>query len=185
MQRIWPGVACLVLIICAWGLCGRETEHQVKVIGITDGDTIKVLDHGMTEKVRLRGIDCPEKGQPFGKQAKLFTARLAFGKIVGIKEETRDRYGRVVASVTLPDRTDLSCDLIQAGYAWWYRRYAPGDRQLAELEMQARLKGIGLWSMPSAIPPWEFRRRQLKGLEEREPFHDAVLSLASRKPILR
>jgi micrococcal nuclease len=155
--------------------------HEGRVIGISDGDTIKVLENGTTEKIRLRGIDCPERGQPFGKQAKLLTAQLAFGKIVAIKEESRDRYGRIVADIILPDRTSLSSDLVEAGYAWWYRQYAPGDRDLAELETKARLKGIGLWSSRSAIPPWEFRRRQLKGSQVGETTNNPLLSVVHPK----
>src|SRR5438094_928760 len=74
-----------------------------KVVGVTDGDTISVLHNGRGEKIRLHGIDCPEKWQAFGKKAKQFTSDLAFGKEVTVKVFGRDRYGRTIGDVVLPD----------------------------------------------------------------------------------
>jgi micrococcal nuclease len=135
-------------------------EFKAKVVGITDGDTIKVLKDGVEYKIRLRGIDCPEKGQPFGKQAKLFTSELAFNKEVSVVESGQDRYGRTIADIILADHTSLSQDLVRAGYAWWYRQYAPKDRSLAYAETDAKLDGIGIWSGRYAQAPWEYRHHQ-------------------------
>src|SRR2546425_7886966 len=92
------------------------------VVGVTDGDTIKVLRNGKAEKIRLHGIDCPEKSQPFGTRAKQFTSEMVFGKTVTVHVTDRDRYGRTVADVILPDGTNLNRELVKAGLAWWYKK---------------------------------------------------------------
>ena len=86
-----------------------------RVVGVTDGDTIKVLHNGKAEKIRLHGIDCPEKGQPFGSKAKQFTSELVFGKTVTVHVTDMDRYGRTVADVVLPDGRVLNRELVAAG----------------------------------------------------------------------
>ena len=126
-----------------------------KCVGVSDGDTISVMHEGKAEKIRLYGIDCPEMGQSFGKRAKQFTSDMVFGKIVAIKPTDRDRYGRTVAWV-YTDSIFLNKELLKAGLAWHYKKYSQDD-DLAILELVARKKGIGLWSEPRAISPWEFR----------------------------
>ena len=134
---------------------------QGNVVGVTDGDTITVLrDSHQQIKVRLWGIDCPEKKQYFGTRAKQFTSSLAFGKAVSVTTVDTDRYGRTVGLVFLPDGQCLNEALLRSGMAWVYQRYCnhPECSKWLELEAAARNKKIGLWSMPS-IPPWEFRRK--------------------------
>jgi micrococcal nuclease len=139
-------------------------DFSGRVVGVTDGDTIKVLHNGKAERIRLHGIDCPEKGQPFGTKAKEFTSALVFGKTVTVHVTDMDRYGRTVADVILPDGRVLNRELVAAGLAWWYRRYAPHDRILERLEAKARAARKGLWVDPKPIPPWCWRNRQ-KGRE--------------------
>lgn len=129
-----------------------------KVVGVTDGDTIKVMHNGREEKVRLQGIDTPEKRQPFGTRAKQLTSHLAFGKTVTVKVTGRDQYGRTIGAVILPDGRNLNHELVKAGFAWWYRKYAPDDRLLEKLEAEARDAKAGLWRDPNPVPPWVFRR---------------------------
>src|SRR2546426_12152903 len=139
-------------------------DFSGRVVGITDGDTIKVMHNGRAEKIRLHGIDCPEKGQPFGTKAKEFTSEMVFGKTVTLHVTDTDRYGRTVADVILPDGRVLNRELVAAGLAWWYRRYAPHDRILERLEAEARAARRGLWADPEPGPPWCWRRHQ-KGRE--------------------
>ncbi len=127
------------------------------VIGITDGDTIKALQGKTTEKIRLIGIDCPEKKQPFGQKAKRFASDLAFKKTVTVFHQGRDRYGRILGDVHLPDGRILNQELVKAGLAWWYRRYSK-DQELERLETEAREAKRGLWADPNPIPPWQWRR---------------------------
>jgi endonuclease YncB( thermonuclease family) len=128
------------------------------VVSVSDGDTIIVLRPGnVQEKVRLAEIDCPEKGQPFGQAAKRKTGDLAAQKTVTVEVRTTDRYGRTVGEVFLPDGSSLNRELVRAGYAWWYRQYSK-DTSLGDLEGDARRARRGLWSEPTPVPPWEWRR---------------------------
>ena len=129
-----------------------------KVVGIADGDTITVLKAKAPVKIRLYGIDCPERGQAFGKKAKQFTAGMVFRKMVRIEPVDRDRYGRTVAWVYV-DGKNLCEELVRAGLAWHYKKYS-SDQSLADLEILARQSRAGIWSDPHAMPPWEYRRRK-------------------------
>lgn len=137
----------------------RQVEIlQGKVVGLSDGDTIEVLQIRRTVRIRLHGIDCPEMGQAFGMQAKRVASDLVFGKDVKVKVLTRDKYGRLVGIVNLEDGTNLNRELVRRGMAWWYVKYAPSDTELSMLQDTARSKKIGLWSQPNPIPPWQYRR---------------------------
>lgn len=125
---------------------------------MSDGDTIIVLVNRQQVKVRLAGIDCPEKSQDFGSKAKQFTAALVFAQPVTIVSYGCDRYGRTIAEVFGKDGTNLNKGLLQSGLAWWYREYSD-DPQLERLEAEARSKKIGLWSLPNREPPWCYRRQ--------------------------
>jgi endonuclease YncB( thermonuclease family) len=128
-----------------------------EVVAIADGDTIRVMHNGVAERIRLWGIDCPETGQPFGTRAKQLTGELAFGKEVTVRVSEVDRYGRTLAEITLPDGRSLNRELVSAGLAWWYQRYAPIDDELATLEAKARDGRLGLWSDANPTAPWEWR----------------------------
>jgi micrococcal nuclease len=132
-------------------------EFTGKVVGVSDGDTIKVMYLGRAEKVRLYGIDCPEKGQAFGNRAKQFTSEMVFGKEVLVKTHGCDRYNRILGNVFLPDGTNLNQELVKNGLAWWFKRYVK-DVTLAILQEEARAAKVGLWADPNAVPPWEWRR---------------------------
>ena len=114
-----------------------------RVVGVSDGDTITVLHNGKGERIRLHGIDCPEKRQAFGNRAKQFTSKLVFGTTVTVQVVDRDRYGRTVGVVLLPDGRSLNHELVRAGLAWWYRKYSD-DQSLGDLEAEAREAKRGL-----------------------------------------
>jgi len=157
-------VLFLALLVATTGAsgCHRRPSREpftARVVGVSDGDTITVLAGSTQVRVRLNGIDCPEKGQPFGARAKQLTSKLAFGKTVTVRPLGRDRYGRVLADVILPDGRVLNEDLVAAGMAWHYRRYSK-DKALARLERQAREAGLGVWSDARPVAPWEFRRER-------------------------
>jgi endonuclease YncB( thermonuclease family) len=141
-------------------LHGLAFSWDAKVVGVSDGDTITVLsaDEKRT-KIRLYGIDCPEKHQAFGQKAKKFTSDMVFGKSVEIKSVTTDRYGRTVAWVSMSGHKGptLNEELLQAGLAWHYKKYST-DQTLGIHEQYAKGEKIGLWSDPNPIPPWDFRR---------------------------
>lgn len=159
MKPIKPSLVFSLSIILL--LCSPSYAWQGKVVGITDGDTMCVLHDNQVIKIRLWGIDCPEKHQDFGNKAKQTTSELAFGRIVEIREVDKDRYGRTVAMVTLPNGQVMNEDLIRYGMAWVYRKYC-NKREVScrwlALESKAREQKIGLWSISNPTPPWEFRR---------------------------
>ena len=154
------------------GPANAETLIGV-VVGVSDGDTITVLDSERQQhKVRLGGIDAPEKAQPFGQRSKENLSRLVFKKDVAVDWTKRDRYGRIVGKVmvqpsdcpTCPKTLDAGQAQLSVGMAWWYRKYAkeqlPEDRGRYEFEEQeAKARQVGLWQDPDPVPPWEWRRR--------------------------
>ena len=153
----------ITLIVAAWllwlpvALSAPPETLTGKVVSIADGDTFTVLAEKVQHKIRVEGIDCPERRQPFGTKARQFTGKLAFGKVVTVRVVTTDRYGRLIARVVMPDGKDLSAELVKAGLAWHYKRYSK-DKQLAALEVEARKARVGLWVDAKPIPPWEWRR---------------------------
>ncbi len=143
-----------------------------KVVSVTDGDTIKVLDAQRRQhKVRLSGIDAPERGQPFGTKSRDHLASLVAGKAVKVESTKTDRYGRVVGKVWVQPADcpkcgktlDANLAQVTAGMAWWYRYYAreqsPEDRGRYEsAEGEARARKWGLWADPDPINPYDWRR---------------------------
>jgi endonuclease YncB( thermonuclease family) len=154
--RILGGaVPWLVLSALLAGPAAAE-EFTGRVVGVTDGDTIKVLHANQSETVRLLGVDAPEKRQAYGDRARRFTAELAFDRTVTVQTSGRDRNGRVLGEVVLPDGRSLSQELVRAGYAWWFRKYSR-DGRLARLEEEARQDRRGLWADAAPQAPWEYR----------------------------
>lgn len=150
-------IAAFLLLAC-WPLPCLAADFTARVVGISDGDTLTVLTPEKRQvKVRLHGIDAPETGQDFGTRAKQAASEMAFGQQVTVREVDRDRYGRTVAEVILPDGRSLNREMVQGGMAWWYSRYAPADHDLASLEAEAKAAKRGLWAQPGAVPPWEWR----------------------------
>ena len=150
----------VTLIVLLWPLTAFAWSG--KVVGVTDGDTIKALhpDQGQV-KIRFYGIDTPEKGQAYGRAATKYLASLIAGKTVNIESVTTDRYGRTVGIVTYAEQ-NINRAMIQAGYAWVYKRYC--KRSFCDdwlmLEDSARRAKIGLWQESDPIPPWDWRRRK-------------------------
>ena len=146
-------VAAVLLLLCG---SARAAEFTGRVVAVIDGDTLTVVHGHRAEQLRLIGIDAPEKRQDYGEQARRFVSVLAFGQIVTVEPRGRDRNGRVLAEVVLPDGRSLNRELVRSGYAWWFRRYSR-DPVLAALEAEARREHRGLWAADTAVPPWEFR----------------------------
>jgi endonuclease YncB( thermonuclease family) len=134
-----------------------------RVVKVADGDTITVLDNTNTQhRIRLQGIDSPEKGQPFGNASRKHLAKLVTGKTVTVKWDKRDRYRRIVGFVIV-DGKDMNLSQLKAGMAWFYRYYqkelSPEKRKLyARAEDEARANKKGLWQDKNPMPPWEWRR---------------------------
>lgn len=166
-------LAVVVLALMVSLSCRGETLSG-QVVGVADGDTITVLDAQRDRhKIRVSGIDAPEKSQPFGQRSKESMSGLVFGKEVDVLWNKRDRYRRLVGKVMVADplcrnapcakTTDAGLVQVTTGLAWWYRKYAreqfPVDAlRYARAEQEAQARRIGLWSDKSAIPPWDWRK---------------------------
>ena len=134
------------------------------VIGIADGDTLTLLDEGkVSHRIRLDGIDAPERTQDYGQRARESLAGMAHGRRAVAECPKTDRYGRDVCRVTV-DGIDVGLEQVRRGLAWHYVKYAheqsPADRnRYAGAEQQARATRLGLWGSSDAVPPWDYRRR--------------------------
>jgi endonuclease YncB( thermonuclease family) len=154
----------LLLALSALPLAAlADVEGQV--VGVSDGDTITVLDAALVQhKVRLAGIDAPEKGQAFGARAKQSLSECAFGHRAHVEGEKIDRYRRLVGKV-LVQGVDCNLRQVQAGLAWHYKGYqreqSPRDRTAyAQAEEKARDERAGLWRDLAPQPPWDYRRER-------------------------
>lgn len=133
-----------------------------EVVAIADGDTLTVLDADRVQhKIRLAGIDAPERKQPFGQRSRQTLADLLFRKQVEVMTEKKDRYGRTIGKVIYQGR-DVNLVLVSEGMAWHYKQYAreqvAADQKLYALaEEEARAEQRGLWMDPQPIPPWSWR----------------------------
>jgi endonuclease YncB( thermonuclease family) len=130
-----------------------------KVVGIADGDTLTLLVGKTQIKVRLEGIDTPERAQPFGRKAGQALAKKVFGKVVQVDDLGKDRYGRTLGIVRLGKR-NVNLELVREGWAWWYRKYSPKNKELASAEEAARKAKQGLWADANPIPPWDWRQSE-------------------------
>jgi micrococcal nuclease len=127
-----------------------------RAVSIADGDTFTMLVEGNRQiKIRLHGIDCPEKAQDFGQVAKTFLSNLIYNKTVRVKITDIDRYGRTIGLVMI-DSINVNEELLKAGLAWHYKRYDKNPKW-ASLEVEARHSRKGLWLKTSPISPWEWR----------------------------
>lgn len=135
-----------------------------RVVGVSDGDTVTVLDsRNQQYKIRLMGIDAPEKSQAFGNRSKQFLSSLVFNRRVQVEYNKRDRYGRAVGKIIV-DGKDANLAQIKAGMAWHYKQYqkeqSADDRvAYASAEEQARVGRRGLWQDNEPTPPWEYRKK--------------------------
>ena len=142
-----------------WAAPVHAADFSGHVVGILDGDTLEVLNGHHADRIRLNGIDCPEKGQPYGKHAKHATLELTFGKKVTVQTHGHDKHKRILGDMILPNGMNLNQELVKQGWCWWYRKYAPGDTVLEGLEKDARETRKGLGTDPHPVPPWEWRKR--------------------------
>jgi micrococcal nuclease len=154
----------------------RKANSQIeqgeigKIIGIVDGDTYDILMEGnITVRVRMEGIDAPEKGMPFYKVAKNYLSNLCFGKQVKVKISGKDKHGRTLAFSYLEDGKELSHEMLKAGLAWHYKKYN-SDTDLEQLEVEARHSKIGIWQNENPMPPWENRTLHRNGNSTKDSF---------------
>jgi len=136
-------------------------DLQGQVVKVADGDTITVLDDAQAQhKIRLAGIDAPEKGQDHGELSRQALAALVAGKRVRVQVQGKDKYGRTIGRVFVGSpEVDVNLAQVRAGWAWHYLQFAPKAADLARGETEARAARAGLWALPTPTPPWEWRKK--------------------------
>lgn len=140
------------------GSAPARFDIEGRVVRVADGDTVSVLDErNRQHKVRLFGIDTPERDQPHGSASRRALAKLVDNRRVGVVTVETDSYGRTVGLIYL-DGININLSMVRSGDAWWYRYYAPNERQLEQAEKEARNAGAGLWAGDRPVPPWDWRR---------------------------
>jgi micrococcal nuclease len=132
--------------------------HGEQVIGIADGDTITILQSGRPLKIRLAGIDAPEKKQAFGQRSKESLSNMCWQKNATYVGNEIDKYGRTIA-VVYCDGVNANKAQLAKGMAWVYTKYNK-DTSLIAIESEARSARLGLWQDTDPIPPWIFRRKK-------------------------
>jgi endonuclease YncB( thermonuclease family) len=148
--------------IALLGLSLSAIAFEGKVVGVSDGDTITVLDSKKEQhKIRVAGIDAPEKGQDFGSKSKEHLSDLVYDKTVNLPDAKIDKYGRTVSRVLVGNK-DAGLEMIKAGMAWHYKKYeieqSPADRaSYGAAEVNARNARVGLWSQGTPTRPEDFR----------------------------
>ena len=148
----------LLLLILMAGCCLPATAQlSGTVVAIADGDTFTLLTADKTQvKIRLHGIDCPEKKQPYATQAKNFVSDRIFGRQVTVSQKGKDRYKRIIGIVYTDDGSNLNEALLMEGLAWHFTKYDT-NTSWAAMESTARKRKIGLWKDRNAIAPWIWR----------------------------
>lgn len=174
-----------VLLVIVFSLfingCNSKSENNTslkkgstvsgKVISIIDGDTYDaLLLSNKTIRVRMEGIDAPEKGMPFYQKSKKYLSSLCFNKQVKIKITGTDNYDRFLAYTYIEDEKELSKEMIKEGYAWHFKKYS-SDTTLSNLEIEARNLKKGLWSEKNPMSPWTNRSLHRQGISTKDSFN--------------
>lgn len=153
-----PSIPMLLLGLHLAGYLGRVPDRwSGRVAKVLDGDTLVVWQGAFSRTIRLADIDCPERLQPHGENATSFVRDRVRGQDLEVRARGRDKYGRVLGEIRLPDGETLAGALLDSGHAWFNHRYS--DREDYRLRAaRARARRVGLWADPHPVAPWEFRR---------------------------
>lgn len=155
----------LAVLLAAALFCQAAIADVIegKVVAVADGDTITVIDdRRKPHRIRLVGIDAPEKRQAFGQRSKQSLSDMVYGKRVSVIFDKRDHYDRILGKVVTPSG-DANLAQVRAGMAWHYKRYSaeqpPSDRTAyAKAEKAAKREGRGLWADKNPVEPWDWRK---------------------------
>ena len=153
-------ISTLILFSALLALGAEPQPIQIltgKVVSIHDGDSITVLDaHKVQHKIRLHGIDAPERRQAFGKKSKQALGEKLHEKQARIEWSMLDQYDRKIGVVFVGDR-NINREMVAEGWAWHFVKYSSA-KELTEAEERARVNRVGLWADAKPVAPWEFRR---------------------------
>ena len=171
LMRIGPAFALKRIAALLWVILSAVSSAgtiEGRVVGVADGDTVTVLDASKVQhKIRLAGIDAPEKAQPFGNRSKQSLSDLVFGKSVMVETGKTDRYGREVGKINV-NGMDANLEQVKRGMAWHYKAYereqSASDRTAyGAAETEARAAKLGLWQDKEQMPPWQWRKERRGG----------------------
>lgn len=166
MRPLLIGLCALAPTIGAPQTPDRPVTFEANVAYVQDGDTLRATlatNPRFEFRIRLYGIDAPEKGQAYGEASKKALSDLISGKTVRVTQVGTDQYQRVIAWIRVwsPSGTEpinVNEKMVRQGFAWWYDRRAPKDTALKEAQEKAKEEKAGLWKDPIPTPPWNFRR---------------------------
>ena len=147
----------------------REVEPQIldgyQVLKVSDGDTINIqkVENGKFVgeilRIRMYGMDAPEKTQDYGSESRQALEKLVTGKNLSVEVKNKDRYGRTVA-IIYTDGKNVNEEMVKTGNAWWYQEYAKKDAQFEEYQENAKQKKLGLFSRKGYTEPWNYRKEK-------------------------
>jgi micrococcal nuclease len=149
-------------------------EFTAKVIAVLDGDTVLIKRAKGLVKIRLVGIDAPEKAQTFGETSKRSLSDMVMGKQVTIKSQAIDKYGRMVAAINV-NGLDVNAEQLRRGMAWENSNFH-SDKKLLALQEEAKQAPRGLWALSNPMPPWDWRKQH----PSIAPVADAALPVATK-----
>ncbi|TKB67467.1 MAG: hypothetical protein E8D52_12905 [Nitrospira sp.] len=149
-------VTVLVLVSAIVAPAFAQADFVARVLIVHEGDRLTIYHQGRRDMVYLRGVDCPELKQSYGKQAKRVTAAYIANREVVVRNLKRDRQGRMTVDILLPDGRQITHELVKEGLAW-VPPGGSGDQAMKDMEELARAAGTGLWSESNPIPPWKWK----------------------------
>lgn len=168
IRRFWylyPSILAAGCILLSSQVASADMRGEV--VEVLDGDTIDIMIEGDISRVRLSQIDAPEKSQSWGNESREFLTDIVGGRTVTVQGDTKDQYGRVIGDVYIqagcitidcPPPMSVNRLMVRRGLAWVYRQYLDDESYLV-VERKARDARVGLWSLESPIPPWEYRHQ--------------------------
>lgn len=168
----WPIYFSLFFLLACGGRSPIDDDGMVeaRVVSVIDGDTYDVILQGGTQvRIRMAGIDAPERGMPYYNTATDYLESLCMNRRVFLRLTKEESYDRVVAEGYLPDGLDLEEAMVRAGLAWHFKKYS-SDTVLDRLEREARASGLAIWSEPEPMSPWENRRLHRNGISTKDRF---------------
>lgn len=161
----------------------QAASFSGKVLAVIDGDTI-VVAAGKKEKAKIRlvGIDAPESEQSMGKESKKALSAMVSGKQVTVRWEKKDDYGRFIGDIYV-GKLWVNQRMVALGWAWHYKNYSK-DKRLAEAQKTAKEDLKGIWVDKTALPPWDWRKRNKQPSRNASSPKDKRRSLRNR-PLIK
>jgi micrococcal nuclease len=161
----------IFIVLCFSIQCTKHKDENLEnkeyyfISKVVDGDTYHILLSDNSKlKIRMEGIDAPEKGMPFYKESKQFLIKMTSNKKIRFVQSSKDQYGRIIAKTYSENNQELGEEMVKNGMAWHFKKYSK-DTNLAQLEISAKNKHLGLWEAVNPQAPWEYRKLKRQNLK--------------------